>query len=65
MDKGADISTLGVQMNPLDNHAGNAIQLDIRDQGNDPGRSGRVHHTKANVRPHPKRGRPSGQPRLG
>jgi len=48
-----------------DNHTGNAITLDIQNRGNDFGRSGRAHHMKTNVRPHPKRGKPIGQPRLG
>jgi len=65
MDEGAHRSTMGIQKHPSDNHTRNTIQPDIRDRGDDPSRSGRAHHTKANVRRHPKRGKPSGQPRLG
>ena len=49
---------------PPDYHAGNTLQPDIRHRGHDPSWGGRTHHTTADVRPHPKRGKSSGQPRL-
>ena len=65
MDRGADRGTLGVQVHPPDYHAGDTLQPDIRDRGHDPGWDGRAHHTTTDVRPHPKREKPSGQPWLG
>jgi len=64
MDRGVDRGTLGVQVHPPDYHAGDILQLDIRDRGHDPGGGGRAHHTTTDVRPQPKRGKRSGQPRL-
>ena len=65
MDWGADRSTLGIHIHLQDYHAGDTLLPNIWGRGHDPSRSGRAHHTKADVRPHPKRGKPSGQPRFG
>jgi len=55
---------MGVQMHPTNDHARDVVQPDKWDRGNDPGRGRRAYYPKANVRPYPQWGKPSGQPRF-
>ena len=65
MDRRTDRSPMGIQMHPPDNHTRKTIQPNIWHRDNDPSHGGRTHHPKANVQPHPKWGKSSGQPWFG
>jgi len=65
MDRGVDRSTLGVYMHPPDYHAGNTpYSLTYGTEAMIPIEVGEPTIQRADVQPHPQRGKPSGQPQF-